>query len=275
MGGHRSRSRPRRRDACRRRAQQHRHQCVARSRSGHRRTAGGRGRPVAGVHAECPVVYRHTGSAAAVAARASQEHAARGAFPERHSRRHALRHARARPASRAHSRQRLFRVRRRHVVAVSADRAAGAGARPGDLRAAANLHWRRRGIRRGFAAPVARGGLARHPCRGGERPLRAGRARVGVRAEHRASGGRDARHGRCVDIDPFGAAGLGAIDAAGMGARTRTGSVRGHPHGRHGAGQHPVGPGGDAGRHSGRADHGGRRHAGRHRVDVAIQAGPA
>ena len=145
------------------RAQQHRHQRVAGDRSRDRRRPGGGGRAVAGVRAERAVLYRHPRGAAAVAARAPQEHAAGRALPERDSRRHALRHAHARAAGRAHPRQRILRVRQRDVVAVSADRAPGARARPGNLRPAAHLHRRRCG-RRGDAAAARARKASRATC---------------------------------------------------------------------------------------------------------------
>jgi hypothetical protein len=61
-------------------------------------------------------------------------------------------------------------------------------------------------------------------------------------------------------------------DAAGLGACTRIGRIRRHLDGRHGHRQRPVGPGRDADRHSRRADRGGAEHAGRHRIDLEIQA---
>ena len=235
--------------------------------------AGGGGRPVAGVRAERAVVHRHPRGAAAVAARAPQEHAAGRALPERHSRRHALRHAHAGAANRAHPRQRLFRVRqprRGRCFRSSCGSELGRGPEiygllltcigVGAVAGAVLLPRIRAKVSRDIAG------------RGRQRALRAGRARARACAEHRAAGGGDARDRRRVDIDPFGAAGLGADDAAGVGARTRTCRVRRHLHGRHGARQHPVGSGRDAHRHSGGAHDGRSRHGGRDRVDVAIQA---
>ena len=77
VGCDRPRSGPRRRHARRHRAEQHRHQRIARDRTGDCRRAGGGGGRVAGVRAQCAVVHRHPCRAAAMAARASQEHACR------------------------------------------------------------------------------------------------------------------------------------------------------------------------------------------------------
>ena len=87
-----------------------------------------------------------------------------------------------------------------------------------------------------------------------------------------AARGRDAGDRRRLDLDPLRAAGVGANDAAVVGARTRTGRVRRRLHGRHGARQHLLGTGRDADRHSRDADDGGRRHGDRHRTDLALQA---
>ncbi len=144
----------------------------------------GRGRrPVACVPAERALLYRHHRGARAVAARASQEHAARRAVPERDPDRRALRHAHARAAGRAHPRRGLLRLRKRHVVALSADRAPRAAARAGDLRAAPHVHRHRRRRRRHAAAAASREVFARCAGRGRQRALRARGARARARAE--------------------------------------------------------------------------------------------
>ena len=63
------------------RAEQHRHQRVARDRAGDRRRAGRGGGSVARVRAQRAVVHRHHRGAAAVAARTPQEYAAGRAIP--------------------------------------------------------------------------------------------------------------------------------------------------------------------------------------------------
>ncbi len=171
VGRHRSRSGSGGRDAHRHCAQQHRHQCVAGDRTRDRRRPRGGGGTVAGLRAERAVLCRHPRGVAAVATRAPQEHAAGRALRERDSRRHALCHAHAELASGAHPRERILPVRQCDVVAVPADRAPGARARPGNIRPAAHLHRCRCGRRGHAAAPLAREALARRDRRRRERAL--------------------------------------------------------------------------------------------------------
>src|SRR5208283_5300198 len=215
--------------------QQHRHQRLARDRTGDCRIAGGGGRRMARFRAQCPVLHRRPCGAAALAARAPQEHATRGTLLQRHSRGHALCHAFARATDRADPWRRILRLRQRNVVPVSPHRAARTRAGSGNLRPFAYLHRGRFG-RRGHA-PAAGAGehVARHAGGSGERALRPRHARPRAPALRGPARGSHGRHRQRLDCDSLGAADFRPNDPAGVGPRQGTGRICRRIHGWHGA----------------------------------------